>query len=198
MVGLPRLGPRRAERPRRRRCVPRAVPARVRREDAAGSRRRLGPRRKAARERRAWARCHPRAERSERPAPRDRAGALHGAAAAERRSRVHVCRRRCEPRARPGPVPLPVLGADEADRRSDPPLRARDDSARRHALVGGRRDRCAAARRLPACGAARQAVSLGDAVERRLRVHPLAALSIDAVTTCSGAGRRSRCSGRST
>ncbi len=43
VVGLPRLGPRRRERARRRRCVPRAVPARVRRQGAAGGRdRRLG------------------------------------------------------------------------------------------------------------------------------------------------------------
>ena len=76
------------------RSVSRAVLARVRREGAAGRRCRLGARGGSARE----ARARPRAAQA--PSGANvlrlvaRADALHGADAAERRRRVHVCGRR--------------------------------------------------------------------------------------------------------
>ena len=136
VVGLPRLGSRRTERPGRRRGVPRAVRARVRREGAACVRR-SG----AAAAVRSVVRSCMRA-RGEAPnganvlrTPRGRRASRRGCCAAPCASRLRAIRVCAD-----NPCLYPHrYRCDEADRRRDPALRRRGDGARRHAPLGGRR-----------------------------------------------------------
>ena len=191
--------------PDRRRRVPRAVRARLRRK---GARRRSCSARRPPSVRRIARLVHatPDRARSDDARARRREHAddhgprrdeLHRRVA-RRRGALRLHRRPRSPAARAVPLPAPVTASREADRRSASARRRVRRRAARARLVAARRARCRAAARMPPRGLAGEAVSLGDAVQRRVPVPALAASSSRPAITSSGRDRTCRCSGRST